>query len=448
MKGCIISMNENTVYDRPYKRRFPHIGRRIVKTSIAVFICLLIAYLWGYRGSEMPTESCITAIICMQPYVRDSREFAVNRFIGTMIGAVWGLLFLLLLLMVPEMGRILPLVYARMAVGVLLSLYTAVLIGKQDAAGLAAIVFLCVVISFPEIEEPLKQSLQRVLNVFIGTGVAIIVNVFRFPREKRRNQVFFVRTKALAPDRFSHIEPAAMFRLNYLYQDGARICLMSEHAPAFFILQMSSTMLNTPLIVMDGAAIYDFNTNRFLQTETIPTEESERIRERLNGLGLSYFIYTVHNNKTSIFHEGALTPEEKRVLARMRRSPYRDYLEGEILNPEEIVYFKVIDLDEKLAATESHLYSVMPRGKVRAVRRKQAGAEGISGLYIYAHTATMEQAEKRLMNMLQEENPELVPVEIRLRTDEYSDSEAMHVISRVANLYEPIRLFRHRKVKS
>jgi hypothetical protein len=75
----------------------PHIGQRIVKTSIAVFITLLVYYLRGYRGAEMPAEAAITAIICMQPYVRDTRDFAVNRFIGTLIGAAWGLAFLLLM---------------------------------------------------------------------------------------------------------------------------------------------------------------------------------------------------------------------------------------------------------------------------------------------------------------------------------------------------------------
>ena len=85
------------------KRQFylPHIGQRIVKTSVAVFLTLLVYYLRGYRGADMPAEAAITAIICMQPYARDSRAFAVSRFIGTFIGAAWGLGFLLLMLVFP-----------------------------------------------------------------------------------------------------------------------------------------------------------------------------------------------------------------------------------------------------------------------------------------------------------------------------------------------------------
>ena len=207
-------MNQDTIYDKPEHRPIPLVGQRILKTSIAVFLCLMIYYLWGYSGSDMQTEAMITAIICMQPYVRDSGQFALNRLAGTMVGAFWGLMFLLLLLIFPQMGRSMPLIYARMALGVLISLYTAVLIGKPDTASLAAIVFLCIVISFPEIEQPLQQAGMRILGVFIGTFVAIGVNVFRLPRDKQRGLVFFLRTTDLAPDRFSQIPTAAMFRLN------------------------------------------------------------------------------------------------------------------------------------------------------------------------------------------------------------------------------------------
>ena len=93
--------------------RLPHIGQRLTKTAFAVFLCLLINYLRGLHGSAMSSESCITAIICMQPFVRDSREYAFNRIAGTLIGSFWGLLFLLLLELFPSLGQNRLLLYAR-----------------------------------------------------------------------------------------------------------------------------------------------------------------------------------------------------------------------------------------------------------------------------------------------------------------------------------------------
>lgn len=425
----------------------PHLGQRIIKTTVAVFLCLLFYYLRGYRGQDMPTEAAITAIICMQPYVRDTGAYAINRFVGTLIGAFWGLLLLLMLNDFPSLGTSVLLLYAMMALGVLLSLYTAVLVRMSDASGLASIVFLCIVIAFPDIDEPLRQAAHRILDVFVGTAVATAVNIFRLPRGKRPEQVFFLRMKDLSPDRFSHVPAAALMHLNYLYNDGAKISLMSEHAPAFFSLQMNGVKLSAPLVVMDGAAIYDANENRYLQAVTIPPEDSAPVRARLESLGISYFIYTIHNDKTCIFHSGEYREEETLVYERMHRSPYRSYLEGEIYEPEEIVYLKIIATCDRVMEIEHSLRTVLPKGRLRRIVRPQEGREDLASLYIYAHGATMEQAQRRLMEMLRESDPSLSPVSVRLRAGYRSERDAIHLLNLVGNAYEPPLFFGSKKTR-
>ena len=422
--------------------RLPHIGQRLTKTAFAVFLCLLINYLRGLHGSAMSSESCITAIICMQPFVRDSREYAFNRIAGTLIGSFWGLLFLLLLELFPSLGQNRLLLYAMMAIGVLVSLYGAVAIHKADASGLAAIVFICIVITFPEIDSPMRQASTRILEVMIGTLIAIGVNVFRLPRDKNRDLVFFMRTKDLVPDRFAQLPPAALFKLNYLYNDGAKICLMSEHAPAFFTLQMSGTPLSVPLIVMDGAAIYDANENTYLYHENIEPETSAWLREYLDGLGLSYFIYTVHNNKTYIFHQGRMNEREKKVYDRMRVSPYRSYLDGEIYRDEEPVYFKIIDEDDKIFALRQRLHKLLRDRGLRSVIRAQTAAPGISGLYIYSAMANTLRAREKLMHMLREKEPALEEQCVFLPGAYRSEQDAIHLLNTVGNYYEPLKIKR------
>jgi len=424
------------------KLYLPYIGQRIVKTSIAVLITLLVYYLRGYRGADMPSEAAITAIICMQPYVHDTGEYALNRFIGTLIGAAWGLGFLLLMLLFPHMGENLLLVYLRMAVGVMLSLYTCVLVRRPDTAGQAAIVFICVVIAFPEIEQPLQQALTRFTGVLLGTVAAVAVNVFRLPRDKERDLVFFVKLADLVPDRFSQLPAAARFRLNYLYNDGARICLMSEHAPAFFTLTMSQAKLSVPFIVMDGAAIYDANENSYLQAETLDPAESSYLRGYLEELGISYFLYTIHHDKVCIFHQGAMRAQEQIIFEHMKRSPYRSYLEGEIYTAEEIVYLKVIDEDDKILLLEKKLHRALKDRRLRTVMRRERSAAGVSSLYFYADTADMALAEERLMRILREKEPALRAREVFLDHPYQTEHDAMHLLHRLANLYEPLKILR------
>ncbi len=436
-----ISMNhsDNTLRE-PF--RLPHIGQRITKTAIAVFLCLLVFHLRGIQGASLSSEACITAIICMQPYVRDTREFAVNRVAGTLIGSFWGLLFLLLCLLFPDLANHRLLLYALMALGVIVSLYGAVAIRMADASSLAAIVFICIVIAFPEIESPLQQAFYRISDVLLGTFIAIGVNVFRLPRDKNRDLVFFIRTKDLVPDRFSQIPAVALFRLNYLYNDGAKICLMSEHAPAFFTLQMGGTHLSVPLIVMDGAAIYDANENRYLCHWNIPAETSGKVREYLDNLGLSYFIYTIHNNKTCIFHQGKMNEQEKKVYDRMRTSPYRSYLDGEIYKDEELVYFKIIDEDDKIKVLRMRMQKMLRENKLRSVIRPQTAAPGISGLYIYSMDANNRRAELKLMQMLHEKEPQLEDMRVFLPGSYRTESDAVHLLHTVLNYYEPLKIMR------
>ena len=422
----------------------PHLGQRIVKTSIAVFICLVIYYIRGYYGENMQTESIITAIICIQPYIRDTREYAVNRLAGSLIGAALGLLFLFLMITLPDPGRSPIHIYALMSLGVLGALYSAVLLKMPDTSGLAAIVFLCVVITFPDLEDPIKQAIIRIIDVFIGTIVAIGVNLFRLPRRKNRNLLFFLHAHDLAPDHYSQISSAALFRLNYLYDDGASICLISEHAPAFFILQMHNTKVNTPIIVMDGAAIYDIQKSQYLWKKTITRDAAKALIQYLDTQGLSYFIYTIHRNKTCIFHNGPINDEEKKIVEHMKRSHYRYYLEEDDYDLDEIVYFKIVYPKEKENfAIHAEIDAIVMKHHLRLRARTQVSAPDAEGLYIYSADATIQAAESRIISILHEEGRNLEPCEISLNHGYQTDNDAIHLLNIVARKYEPFILSRN-----
>lgn len=425
----------------------PRIGQRMIKTAVAVFFCLIFYYLRGYRGEDMPSEAAITAIICMQPYVRDTREYALNRMTGTLIGAGWGLFLLFLLLAFPILGANPYALYVLMALGVLASLYTSIAFRKPDASGLAAIVFICIVIAFPEIETPILDALERILGVMLGTAVAICVNVFRLPRSRNPDLAFFVRSDDLVPDRFSQIDPAALFRLNSLCRDGAKICLISRHAPAFFAAQLSAVELNLPMIVMDGAALYDVRENRYLQTETMRESDASRLMEKLDNLGQSYFLYTVRNHKTRIFHVGEMRGAEQDVLNRLRRTPYRDYLDADIYSLGEIVCVKLIGETKEIERLRNRLYTFALCRKLRTAIQPQTDAPGVSGLYIYSERATVRGAEARLMEMLRKDNPDLSPLEMFSPSGYRSEHDAMVLLLRLYNRYAPVRLLPSRRKK-
>ena len=277
----------------------PPLGHRIIKTAVAVFICLLLHILSGYRGTV--SSAAISAIICMQPYATDSRTFAVERIMGTLHGSIWGFAFLLIMPSEPQVTVPMMLAaYTVMGLFVMLSMYAAVIMKRANTAGLAAIVFLGMVIDYPFAAMTLTDTLITVADTFVGVLVAIAVNNSHLPRRKRPERLFFVRTMDLVPDRYRQLPSSVHITLERLYDDGAKICLVSRWAPAFIISQMGLLNVNVPLIVMDGAAMYDIQENKYLEVIDIPHEHARRLSEIILGFGSFCSFYTVRERSLCI----------------------------------------------------------------------------------------------------------------------------------------------------
>ncbi|MBQ5950596.1 MAG: FUSC family protein [Lachnospiraceae bacterium] len=414
----------------------PPIGQRIVKTAVAVTLCLLFYVLIGYRGDSIPAEAAITAIICMQPYVHDTTKSALSRLTGTLTGIFWGFVFLLLVMAFPAAAKHPVVLYVMMGLGTLFALHSAVLARRPDDAALAAIVFLCVVIAYPDIEDPLRQGALRVRDVLVGTTAAILVNTVRFPRKKRRDRVFFVHTADLLSDQLSEISPQVLFRLRYLFQDGARICLMSQHAPAFLLSQVGRGKMGTPMIVMDGAALYDADENAYDAVENIAPASGLWLMERLEEAGSNYFVYTIRQNRNFIYHHGDLTEAENIVYQELRRSPYRCYLDEDPYSLSDVVYVKVVTDAERAKELLAPLKESLEERGLRAVIRRQAGLEGGVSLYFYAASATQERAMQHLMERLWAEDPNLTVKEM-FAGEAHSEQGAIRLMRRLTRAYEP-----------
>ena len=78
-------------------------GQRIVRTVIAVLLCMLVYEARGRRG--MPIFALIAAVMCITPYTRDTKAIAKRRVVGTLIGAGLGVITLLLEFRLFSMGE-------------------------------------------------------------------------------------------------------------------------------------------------------------------------------------------------------------------------------------------------------------------------------------------------------------------------------------------------------
>lgn len=431
------------VRENVLERKFhiPHLGQRIIKTAVAVFFCLIIYMLRGYDG--LVTQSTVAAIICIQPYRSDMLTTSANRIIGTLTGAAWALLFLYFMEFTVDIGLRIPIVivYLLMAVGIVLTLYTSVVLKKTDAASLSAIVFICIVATYPDLEAPVALTIDRIIDTFIGILVAGFVNAVSLPRIKHEEYLFFIRLQDLVPDRFAHVSSNILVMLNRLYNEGAKICLVSKWAPAFLLSQMGVMSIGIPVIVMDGAGLYDIPNREYVDLIPIPPGDAFFLRNLFRGMNHGYCIYAVRDSSLMIYRRGPANWAETQEYELMKRSPYRNYIDGDFVLEDKITFIRIIDTDLRIDKMEKELLSMIPEGKFRIVRRPQPKMEGYSGLYFYHPEATVENMKRRLINLMEGLGYQnLVPVDMNLKDAYVSDNEAIALLNKTRGIYEPVWL--------
>ena len=420
-------------------------GQRIIKTAAAVFVCLVIDMLRGGRGDV--GSSIVTAIICMQPFLEDTKTFALDRIFGTVLGAMWALAFLLLMELFPVLGTFRMGVYGLMALFVVLAIYSTVVIKKSKLASLVAIVLMSTIVAFPDVNSPVEQTLGNLADTIIGTVVAICVNVFHLPRRKHPEYLFFVRTMDLGRERVRQIPSSVRTPRARLYPDGAKICLVSRWAPAFIISQMGLLNVNAPMIIMDGAALYDIRENKYLDVVPIPRKNAERLCAILESLGVGVNLYAVNERTMTVCHQGPRNLEERRECDEMKRSPYRHYADGMPRQEDKIAFLRVIDTTARIAELEYELKSVLPTGMFRMVVRKDDKYESTSGLFFYDPAATVENMKRRVLEEMTTDT-ELKPVELFPGKGKYlPEHDALMLLNRLKTIYEPVTLLPRKKKK-
>ena len=144
-------------------RKFPPIGQRIIKSSAAVALCMVIYYIRSLMpiGNGIPFYSALAALWCMQPYEDTTKNNAGQRSFGTLTGAVFGLAFLNILHFINVTNPIF--VYLLASIIIIPVIYSTVLLNKRNASFFSCVVFLSIALthSFDEVPYILAQSQNK-----------------------------------------------------------------------------------------------------------------------------------------------------------------------------------------------------------------------------------------------------------------------------------------------
>ncbi|MDE5853492.1 MAG: HAD hydrolase family protein, partial [Ruminococcus sp.] len=329
------------------KIKLPPIGQRIIKSAVGVFLCYLIYILRGQNG--IPFYSMIAALQCIQPYTNKTHEMAVQRFTGTVIGALSGLTAILIEIYILDIydnfaGYFLNTLF------VIPVIYATVLMKKQNVSYFSCVVYLSIAVNHMTDPNPFIFVMNRVLDTFIGISVGIIVNHMRLPRKKVKNCLFVTSLDDMISPVKKEISSYSIIEINRMIESGMNFTIATMRTPASLIEPVNGINLKMPVIVMDGAALYDIKENTFLNAYVISNESSREIADKIRGYGMNCFVNALCDDTLVIFYLDLENCAEKGMFQTLKRSPYRSYVHREPAENDRTIYIMTIDKTEKIEA--------------------------------------------------------------------------------------------------
>ncbi len=153
-------------------------GMRIVKTSVAVAICLLIAYAFSYY---QPFYASIAAVLVMKSTPEQSFRYGLDRLIGTLWGGFLGFVLLNLGFYFNIPAQSFTYIFIVVLL-VFFDLWIAKIFSMREyAVSMSLILLLSVLLIHNDsLKEMNTYMIYRVLETLFGIIVALLVNRF-FP---------------------------------------------------------------------------------------------------------------------------------------------------------------------------------------------------------------------------------------------------------------------------
>ena len=160
-----------------FKFNLQTIGARNLKTSLSVFICIIVFELLGRSSAFF---ACIAAMMCMQDTVENS-----YRMLGTFLGAIVGLLLIAIFNVLSIQHFI---VYALLtAIGTTIAIFLCILFNCKGAINSACIVVFAIMTNLKGVGS-YDYAFNRILDTFIGVIIAIIINRLVYPYQKKTEE--------------------------------------------------------------------------------------------------------------------------------------------------------------------------------------------------------------------------------------------------------------------
>ena len=396
-------------------------GQRIVRSVFAVWLCMLLYYLRGFRGE--PFYSVIAALQCVQPYSSNMIKEGRDRIIGTLIGAFWGgvVLYAELLPVGSDVSGIL-LHYLLLGLFSGLVIYSTVLFRISKYALFSTVVFLGIAMYHIEDTVFYVHIFNRTMDTILGVGIAFFVNSVHLPRIRDCSTLFVSGIDHVLFREDRQLSSFTLIELNRYLDEGMRFSVSTKQTPATVHEVLAGVHFRLPIIAMDGAVLYDLNTMKYVRAHKMEPDLVQHISDFLHGEGMPFFVNTIQDQLLVIYfkdYKDLILEEVKdshrtdaqapqisededftlnksaylcmsKLYKKKRVSPYRNYVRTDTPITEDVVYIQVIDLEDHIDRLREKLMSQPWADRLRTNYEVLDCDEGEKIMRIYTASANRD----------------------------------------------------------
>ena len=179
--------------------------------------------------------------------------------------------------------------------------------------------------------------------------------------------------------------------VNRYINAGVRFTMYTKRTPATLMECLEGIEWKLPVVVMDGAGLYDMKQNEFLLSYQMSPAQARVIQEFLTAESCrNYFINVMEDNAMTIYYQKLSNVAEQDIYQKMNHSCYRTYRRDECPASSAVVYFMLIEEDAVIENLYEKLICQEFIRECKVMKYPSTDYEGYSYIKIYHKDATIE----------------------------------------------------------
>lgn len=182
--------------------------------------------------------------------------------------------------------------------------------------------------------------------------------------------------------------------LNDLIKDNINFTIATARTPATVVDIMSGIDINFPIITMNGSAIYDISTLKYIYNNSMDFKLVSTIYPLIKQCNLNAFVYTLKNDYLYVYHQKLVNPYQIKFYEDRKNSSFKTFIEGDFTSVDEILYFTIMDSKENVDA----LYELIKEIKGLYIVKYKDVYSNIYNLEIYSEKSSKANAIKYMMD--------------------------------------------------